>query len=86
MKKDLLIKLINHVNSFKIKKNINYKEHIISTLEIFRNVYVKDMKLRRFFLENGGSQLLYEFLTSGDPDIVHEILFNIEDLIYVRIY
>ncbi len=83
MKKDLIIKLIKHVNSFKINKHLNSKEHIISTLEIFRNIYVKDMRLRRFFIENGGSQMIYEFLSSGDPDIVHEILFNIEDLIYV---
>ena len=85
MNKELIIKLIKHVNSFKINKNINYKEHIISTLEIFRNIYVKDIRLRKFFIENGGSMLIYEFLTSGDPDIVHEILFNIEDLIYVLI-
>lgn len=83
MNRDLIIKLIKHVNSFKIKKNINYKEHIISSLEIFRNIYVKEIRLRKFFIENGGSMLIYEFLTSGDPDIVHEILFNIEDLIYV---
>ena len=85
MNKESIIKLIKHVNSFKINKYVNYKEHIISSLEIFRNIYVKDINLRRFFIENGGYILINEFLTSGDPDIVHEILFNIEDLIYVKI-
>ena len=83
--KESINKLIKHVNSFKINKYVNYKEHIISSLEIFRNIYVKNINLRRFFIENGGSILINEFLTSEDPDIVHEILFNIEDLIYVII-
>jgi hypothetical protein len=39
------------------------------------------VKLRKFFLDNGGVQIIYEFLTSEDPDIILEILFNIEDLI-----
>lgn len=84
MKKDFIVKLVKHVNSFKIKKNVNYKEHIISTFIIFRNIYVKDIRLRKFFLDNGGSLLINEFLTSGDPDIIHEVLFSIEDLIYVN--
>ena len=43
---------------------------------------MRDFHLRKFFLDNGGIQIIYEKLTSGDPDIIHEILFNIEDLIY----
>ena len=43
---------------------------------------MKDLKLRKFFLDNGGVQIIYEYLTSDDPDIIHEILYNIEDLIY----
>jgi len=82
MKKEIIIRLIKHIESFKTHKFVNYKEHIISSLDSLRNIYVKDIKFRKFFIENGGALLLYEFLTSQDPDIVHEILFNIEDLIY----
>ena len=47
-----------------------------------RKIYCGDLELRRCFLNFGGVQIIYECLTSGDTDIIHEILFNIEDLIY----
>lgn len=77
--------LINHVNSFKRIKYRNFREHIIATLQLLRRIYVKEIVLRKSYLELGGVQLIYEFLTSGDVDIVQEVLYNVEDLIYVNI-
>ena len=61
----------------------NYREHTISTLQLLRTIYIKDVPIRKLFIELGGLQLLYDFLMSGDVDIILEVLYNMEDLIYV---
>jgi hypothetical protein len=82
MKPEIVLKLLKHLNYLRFKSNgKSRKESSISCLEILRRLYVRDIKLRKFFLDNGGVQIIYEFLTSEDPDIILEILFNIEDLI-----
>jgi hypothetical protein len=61
----------------------NYKEHIIATLQLFRRIYIKELQMRQAFLEAGGIEIINEFLKTEDVDIVQEVLYNIEDLIYV---
>ena len=88
---EIISKLIEYINSFK-KTSIyflilaynNYREHVIVTLQLLRKLYVHDIELRKRFLDLNGVILLNEFLFSGDVDIVIEVLFNIEDLIYVK--
>jgi len=50
---------------------------------ILKNIYVKNINLRKYFVENGGLNLSFEFLNSGDVDIISEVLSTIQDLIYV---
>ena len=85
---------INHAYSFKknskfffifiLQEYKNYREHIISTLQLLRTIYIKELNTRKLFIELGGVQLLYDYLNCGDVDIILEVLYNIEDLIYVR--
>ena len=42
--------------------------------------------MRRAFLEEGGIEIINEFLKTEDVDIVQEVLYNIDDLIYVLIF
>jgi hypothetical protein len=51
-----------------------------------RLIYIKEIPTRKLFIELGGLQLLYDYLASGDVDIILEVLYNIEDLIYVSYY
>jgi hypothetical protein len=39
--------------------------------------------MRRAFLDEGGIEIIHEFLKTEDVDIIQEVLYNIEDLIYV---
>ncbi len=39
--------------------------------------------MRKCFLDEGGIEIINEFLKTGDVDIVQEVLYNLEDLIYV---
>jgi hypothetical protein len=82
--KDYLQKLILHISCFRNLKCKNSKEHIVASLQIIRRIYVKNLNLRRNFLELGGFQLLYENIMQQDIVIIQEVLYNIEDLIYVR--
>lgn len=79
--KNFIEQMIQHLNSMKETQYVNYKEHIIATLSILRSIYIKDISLRRIFIELNGAVLLKEFLYCGDFDIVQETIFNIEDLI-----
>lgn len=56
---------------------------MIATLQLLRSVYVKDIHMRRAFLEVGGVQTINEVLKTEDLDLITEALYNIEDLIYV---
>lgn len=82
--KEYIQKLILHINCFSNSKYKNSKEHILASLQILRKIYVKNISLRRHFLDLGGFQLLYENITHQDIVIIQEVLYNIEDLIYVR--
>ncbi len=57
---------------------------MIVSLQLLRRIYIRDIKLRRYFIENGGAQIIKEFLVSGDVDLIQETLYNIEDLIFVK--
>ena len=64
----------------------NYREHIIISFQFLRRIYIKELELRKYFIQEGGVQLIKEFLASGDVDIIQESLYNIEDLIYVNYF
>jgi hypothetical protein len=93
--REFIKSLINHVNSFKTISKFfiiihleykNFKEHIMAALQLFRRIYVKEIISRKNFLDEGGIEIISEFLKTGDVDIVQEVLYNIEDLIYVIYY
>jgi len=73
---------MKHLRTFKYIHVRTNKEHIMTSLEILRNIYINDLVLRKFFLNIGGIELIYEYIKSGDPEIIRDALFNIEDLIY----
>lgn len=58
----------------------------MATLQLFRRIYVKEVTLRKDFLDEGGIEIISEFLKTGDVDIVPEVLYNVEDLIYVNFF
>jgi len=83
--KEVFQKLFLYINNL---RNLNYKnfiEHSIACLQIFRRIYVKSYSMRIYFLDIGGFQLLYECITLCDINILQEIIYAIEDLIYVII-
>jgi hypothetical protein len=55
------------------------------TLQLLKRIYVKEIILRKIFLELGGIQIINELLTCGDVDLIQEALYNIDDLIYVKL-
>lgn len=70
--------------SNKMILNVNYKEHIILTLEILRNYYVNSMNIRIEFINNHGVEILKKVSEENtDSEILSEVIFNIQDLIYV---
>ena len=79
--KNFIDRMIQHLNTMKQTQYVNYKEHIIATLSILRSIYIKDISLRRIFIELNGASILKEFLYCGDYEIVEETIYNIEDLI-----
>ena len=50
-----------------------------------RTTYIKEISLRKLFIELGGLELLYQNLSGGDLDIIHEVLYDLQDLVYVII-
>jgi hypothetical protein len=48
-----------------------------------RRIYLKDIALRKDFIDLGGLDLLYTLIQSSDSDIITEVVYNIDDLIYV---
>ena len=82
--KEVIKKLINHLSSLINTRYKSFSEHVIASLQIVRRIYVKKAFLKKFFIQNGGTNLLYEFLYTLDPNIIQEILYCIEDLIYVK--
>ena len=81
--KEVIKKIINHLSSLINTRYKSFSEHVIASLQIVRRIYVKKAFLKKFFIQNGGANLLYEFLCTPDPNIIQEILYCIEDLIYV---
>ena len=49
-----------------------------------RSSYIKEIALRKLFIELGGLELLYQNLASGDVDIINEVLYDLQDLVYVN--
>lgn len=85
LNKEIIQKLFFHINNLRNFKYKNYKEHLIASLQIMRRIYVKNISLRMSFLDSGGIQLLYECIAIGDALIIQEVLYNIEDLVYVSV-
>jgi hypothetical protein len=84
MNKELFKKLFSHIDNLRNSKYKNYKEQITACLQIFRRIYVKSPSMRKTYLELGGFQLFYECISHNDADITLEVLYAIEDLIYVN--
>ena len=49
-----------------------------------RSTYIKEITLRKLFIQLGGMELLYQNLSSGDVDIINEVLYDLQDLVYVN--
>lgn len=79
--KNFIQSMINHINNMNQIHYVNYKEHIIATLSILRSIYIKDLSLRRIFIELNGGYLLKDFIYCGDLDIIQETIYNLEDLV-----
>lgn len=75
--------MISHISFFKGKKYSNYKLHIISSLQILRRIYIRNVEFREEFINRSGFQCLSDCLQSGEPNITLEVLYCIDDLIYV---
>ena len=73
--------MLQHIDNMKQIHYVNYKEHIIATLSILRSIYIKDLSLRRMFIELNGGYLLKDFIYCGDLDIIQETIYNLEDLV-----
>ena len=74
--------LISHITFFKGKHYKHYKLHLISSLQIFRSFYLISLSNRNLFLDLSGFQCLSDCLHSKEPNIVLEVLYCTEDLIY----
>lgn len=81
--KEVIQKLLNHLTSLINTRYKRYSQHVIGSLQILRRIYIKKIFLRKFFIHQGGVQMLYEFLYSNDSNILNEVLYCFEDLIYV---
>jgi hypothetical protein len=49
---------------------------------LMKYIFMEDRKLRFYFLEDGGIEIINEFLKTDDVEIVHEVLLIIDDLIH----
>ena len=79
--KNFIQSMLQHIDNMKQIHYVNYKEHIIATLSILRSIYIKDLSLRRMFIELNGGYLLKDFIYCGDLDIIQETIYNLEDLV-----
>lgn len=80
---DEMNNMISHISFFKGKKYSNYKLHIISSLQILRRIYIRNIEFREEFINRSGFQCLSDCLQSGEANITLEVLYCIDDLIYV---
>ena len=93
---EMIVKIIHHVHTVRKTSKIylpnflldyhRQREHVIVSLQLLRRIYIRDIKLRRYFIEHGGAQIIKDFLVSGDVDLIQETLYNIEDLIFVKAF
>jgi len=75
--------LLEYISSLKDSYFIKNKEHTIVTLELLRNIYVTNYSFRKRFISNKGlDTLIYHLENSKDIDILQEIAYSIQDLIY----
>lgn len=76
------LKMFSYNN--KLILNVNFKEHIILNLEILRNYYVNNLNIRKEFINNQGLEILKKVSEENtDSAILIEVIYNIQDLIYV---
>ncbi len=45
---------------------------------------MRDVELRKFFIEAKGIDILYGLISTWDLDILNSVMQNLEDLIFVR--
>ena len=74
--------LLSHIAYFKGKHYKHYKLHLISSLQIFRSFYLTSLSNRNLFIDLSGFQCLSDCLHSKEPNIVLEVLYCTEDLLY----
>ena len=76
--------IVDYLNFIQHKQLVKIKEHSIVCLELLRNLYIGDTKLRKRFISSNGINLLHEYLSiDNDIDIIHEAVISLQDLIYV---
>lgn len=65
------------------KSMTNYKQHIIICLQVLRKIYSPDKDLRKHFILNKGADLLNSIIEEPQREVVYEVFYNIQDLVYV---
>lgn len=63
--------------------DFNTKNHIIATLQILRKLYYTKIPLRVLFINSGGLDAFKKHILAGQEDIIQEMFYNIQDLVYV---
>jgi len=83
-KKETIDSIMRHVTGYYIKRYKNYNKHVMICLQILRNIYVKDVELRKHFINVQGVSFLQSLLKSKSKnyEFVNEVLISFEDLIY----
>jgi hypothetical protein len=75
--------LLEYISSLRLSYYIKNKEHTIVTLELLRNIYITNYSFRKRFISHKGlDTIIYHLENSRDIDILQEIAYSIQDLIY----
>lgn len=82
----------NNINSninsnTNISNKIKTKQHLILILQLLRNIFVINTQLRKRFISEGGLNVLMSLIKNiSDFDILLEVVYSVQDLIYVSNY
>lgn len=83
--KEIFVFFLNYLQDIQGNYFIKAKEHTIVTLELIRNIYVVNVVFRELFINSNGLNILIDFMdNSTDFDILQEVVYSIQDLIYVN--
>ena len=79
--------IVDYLSFIQHSQLVKTKEHSIICLELLRNLYVGNNKLRKKFISSNGIMLIHEYLSiDNDIDILHEAVLSLQDLIYVMFF